>query len=145
MNKTITNEDAQKLIDFTLARTKTRILNKAIKEFSVQVLYSKHKNELKSTYPELMPTDLWYSIAMSEAFEEFKVPEIECKYLDRKLKTIRKIAVSRHLPMSKKAPYKKEYNELVLKFNELIEPQNKLIKRYKKVQSKKTNPKNKEE
>jgi hypothetical protein len=116
-----------------LKRLSIAEFNKGIREFSVQALYSRCKNELKRKYPELMPSDLHYSVKMSEAFEEFKVPSIKLKEMEFKMRGVRKRAVSRHLPMAKKADYKKEYNILVREFNQLLEPQQKLIKRYKKL------------
>lgn len=124
------------LIDFVLSRTTVRHLNIALKEYSVQALYCRCKRELMTKYSDLMPTDLNYSVSMSNAFEEFKVPEIRCKDMEVEMRKTRKLAVSKYLPVGKKSEYKKQYNELVKEFNSLIEPQSRLIKRFKKLQGK---------
>ena len=121
------------IVDFVLSRTSVSRLNSGLKEYSTQRIYSAQKNALKTAFPEEMPTDLHYSVKTKEAFKEFEVDEIWCKEEERNLIKMRKHAVSRYLPAKRKQEVRKEYNERVRAFNKAIEPQAKLIKRWKKL------------
>lgn len=122
------------LVRFVLERTKPDYFNESIKRFSIQMLYSRQKRELMSVYRELMPTPLYYSVAMSEAFREYKCDEIDCPKLLFKIDRLRGL-----LPWYKKsnlirwAEKVQEYNCLVKEYSEKLVPQNKLIKLYKKI------------
>lgn len=121
------------LVEYVLSKVSVKDFNAGINDFNCQRVYSKCKRQAMNDFPELMPTDLRYAVAMSEAFEPYKVPEIQLKEMERKINKVEKLAKSRYMPMAKKAKYRKEYNELVNEWNDLIEPQNKLIKRFKEI------------
>ena len=121
------------LVTYVLKRVSIKDFNAGINEFSCQRIYSKVKRQAMMDFPELMPTDLRYSVAMSEAFEPYKVPEIQLKEMEPKLRKLEKLAKSRYLPTDRKRHYRSEYNDMVREWNRLIEPQNKLIKRYKEL------------
>lgn len=131
----LTNKIKSEIVDYVLKNVNKKDFQAGINDFSCQRIYAKCKRALMSEYPELMYTDLRYAVALSEAFEEYKVPEIECKELDRELTKLRKLCVSRNLAMSKKYKYRSEYNEKVMYYNSLLEPQMKLIMRFKQVQN----------
>ncbi len=121
------------LVDYVLQKVSVKDFNAGIHEFSCQRIYSKCKRSAMTDFPELMPTDLRYAVAMSEAFEPYKVPEIELKEMERKINRVEKLAKSRHLPAQRKREYRQEYNALAKTWNEMIEPQNKLIERFKQI------------
>jgi len=130
----LTDELRKEILMFVLERSDVKHFNDSIKSFSVQRLYSKFKRELKATYPELMPTDLYYAITMADVFRPYKCDEIDCPALLRKIDN-----VSRYLPKNKlKAislyPAKViEHDLLVMEYSEKLKPQNELIKLFKKV------------
>lgn len=121
------------LVEYVLRKVSVKDFNAGINEFSCQRIYAKCKRSAMTDFPDLMPTDLRYAVAMSEAFGPYKVPEIQLKEMEREINKVEKLAKSRHMPMAKKHEYRKEYNELVNEWNDLIEPQNKLIKRFKEL------------
>lgn len=123
------------LVMFVLKRAPIYHFNQSIKNFSVQFLYSRYKRDLKGAYPELMPSDLEYSIAMCEAFRKYQCDEFKCPELLRKIDGIKRLLPT-YKKMNLKSYYEKaaEYNLLVTEYQEKLRPQNELIKLYKKVQ-----------
>jgi hypothetical protein len=122
------------LLMFVLERSDVQHFNASIKNFSVQQLYSRFKRELKSEYPELMPTDMYYSIVMCDVFREYRCDEIDCPALLRKIDLIKGL-----LPTYKRMNVERwtekviQHDLLVREYMEKLEPQNKIIKLYKKV------------
>ena len=130
----ITEELKNELVMFVLERAQIYHFNQSIKNFSVQFLYSRYKRELKAAHPELMPSDLQYSIAMCEAFRKYRCDEINCPELLRKIDGIKRL-----LPTYKKMNLERycekviEHDLLVSEYLDKLKPQNELIKLYKKV------------
>ena len=124
------------LVDYVLSRISIKRFNAAIHNYSVQQMYAIYKRDLMNDYPELMPTDLRYSVAMSEAFDRYEVDEIRLPKMERKLAKTRKMAVSRCLPSKRKREYREKFNEMVKECNAMLQPQEELIKRYKKIRKK---------
>lgn len=124
---------------FVLERTPIWFFNIATRYYSVQKLYSRCKQDLFRAYPDIMKGNLYYAIAMSEAFEEYKCCEVELPSLAHRLNVL-KHSISFYKkcrPTSEYSQKVEEYNALVEKYNELLAPQNKLIALYKKVQRQK--------
>jgi len=123
------------LVMFVLQRAPIYHFNQSVKSFSVQLLYSRYKRELKSAYPELMPSDLYYSIAMCEAFRKYQCDEFKCPALLRKIDAIKRLLPTyRKMNLERYCERIIEYNLLVTEYQEKLRPQNELIKLYKKVQ-----------
>jgi len=133
----LTEDIKRELFEFVLIRTSIRDFNIAIKKFNTQSLYARQKRTLKQAYPDLMPTDLYYSIVMCEVFKPYTCDEIECPKLLYQIDGIKKL-----LPTMKKvnintwAKYVAKHDLLVTDYSKLLEPQNKLIKEFKKLRRK---------
>ena len=132
LSKALKNE----LVDYVLSRISIKRFNAAIHNYSVQQMYAIYKCDLMNDYPDLMLTDLRYSVVMSEAFDRYKVDEIRLPKMERKLAKARKMAVSRYLSSKRKREYREKFNEIVEEYNAMLQPQEKLIKRYKKITKK---------
>jgi hypothetical protein len=132
----MTEELKQELVLFVLERTPIWFFNLATKSYSVQKLYARCKQDLFREYPNIMRGNLYYAIAMSEAFEDYQCNEVELPTLCHRLNVL-KHSMSFYKKCRPYAEYiqkVEEHNVLVEKYNELLLPQNKLITVYKKVQ-----------
>lgn len=138
MNRSeISEQLKEELRMFVLTRASIRLFNQATKEFSVSRLYYYFKRELMREYPELMMTDLWFSVIMCESFKPYQVNDVECTERRQKIdKLMRnyKLYPKYHAERTRIA---NEHDALVIIHNESIKPQNDLIKLFKKIQRKK--------
>jgi hypothetical protein len=134
----MTDSLKKELLNYVLENVPLHVFNNATKSFSVNRLYYWLKREMMREYKDVFQgSDLWFSVYMCEVFRPYKVEEIELTDMDRKLNTLK-----RHYKMysrfhPRKMELAKEHDELVVKFNSMLGPQNELIKLYKKAQRKK--------
>jgi hypothetical protein len=134
----LSEEMKEELRMFVLNRASVRLFNQATHEYSVRRLYYYFKRELMSEYTELMISDLWFSVIMCDAFKPYQVNEVECIDRERKINQVMRLykLYPKHHP--EKARLAKEHNELVEMHNASIEPQNKLISIFRKIQRSKS-------
>lgn len=131
----------KELVEYVLLKAPVWLLNDAIRDFSTQRLYSRYKRELMSDYKELMPGNLKYAIVMAEAFREYECDGAKCKELRYKIDELKRcIKLVKRSNPARYTQLVDEHNSLVSAYSELIEPQQKLIKLYKKLHRRKTNP-----
>jgi hypothetical protein len=136
--QTLTEDLKKELVMFVLDKCPVWHFNACTKAFSIQKLYGRYRKDLMAAYPELMPGNLYYAIAMSEAFSQYKCCEVECPRILHQIDTLKWQLF--HYPKYHPERVKKaqEYNDLVKVYNEMLKPQNKLIALYKKVQHQKS-------
>lgn len=132
---TISKETKLELITFVLSNTSVDRFNLCIKSFDTSYLYRSQKMSLISTYKELLGCPLNFGTIMGEVFSQYKTNDIECKGNNQKLDRLKnKIKLYRNTPMAEQLKcYIKEYNDLVIIQNNLLKPQNELIKLYKQL------------
>lgn len=134
----LSSEKYRELVMFVLDRTPIWFFNIATHEYSVQKLYARCKNELMSTYPDIMNGNLSYAIIMCDAFREYQVDEIKLKEIRFNLNKMKDMIsfYKKCRPMEYEHKVD-EYNSLTDEYNRLLLPQNQLIKLYKSLQKKK--------
>lgn len=131
----MTAEIKKELVEYVLLKSPVWLLNEAILAFSTQRLYSRYKRGLMSDYKELMPGNLNYAIAMCEAFSDYQVDEIACKELRHKIDALKyRIKLTKRFNPKLYNQLVDEHNALVGEYSEMIQPQQRLISLYKKVQ-----------
>lgn len=135
----MTTELKKELIEYVLLKSPVWLFNKATRSFSTQRLYSRYKRELMSDYKELMPGNLYYAIVMAEAFRDFQVDEIACKELRHKIDALKyRIKLSKPYNPEVYNKLVDEHNTMVVVYDTMIQPQQRLISLYKKVQKAKS-------
>lgn len=84
-----------------------------------------------SDFKDLMPYTLDYAIKMAEAFRDYQCDETACKNLRFQIDQLRyKIKLAKRYNGHQYSAMVDEHNILIDKYNELIQPQVKLIKLY---------------
>lgn len=132
--KVLPESKKMELLMFVLERTDISSFNTCTREFRVQPLYSRHKRELKSTYPDIMGSELDYAIVMADVFRPYQCDGIECPKLVRRIDALKRFLPKDNLKAVSYWPEKViEHDLLVTEYSKLLQPQNELIKIFKKV------------
>lgn len=127
----------KELVEYVLLKSPVWLFNEATRAFSTQRLYSRYKRELMSDYKEVMPGNLNYAIIMAEAFREFQVDEIACKETRHKIDILAyRLKLSKRYNSAVYSQLVDEHNALVESYRVMIEPQQRLIRLYKKLHKK---------
>jgi hypothetical protein len=131
----LSEEMKRELREYVLSNVPVRVFNQATKAFSVSTLYRYVKNDLMREYKHVFNgSELWFSVYMVQAFKPYQVDDIyllDMRFWIEKVYRNYKLMPKFH---PRKEQYRTEYNELVVKFNEMLAPQNELIKLYRKIQ-----------
>lgn len=130
------NELKNELVNFVLKNITVRQFNLAIKNFNNQLLWRFCKNKLMEKFPQYKSHNGYYTklnMAMTEALREYTCDEIECSNLRYKIDMLkRNISLYSKFHPARCAMIK-EHNYFIGVYNKLLEPQNNLIKLFKKV------------
>ncbi|MFB6456546.1 hypothetical protein ACE38W_14845 [Chitinophaga sp. Hz27] len=120
--------------EYTLKSTPDFVFKDAIREFSVQRIYDYSKRRLMKEFPNLMPSELHYSIIMAEVFSQYKCDDIACCNLLRDIEKLKGI-----LRQYKKTNTVRwiekvnDYNRMVKAYSEKVKPLSRLITKYKMI------------
>jgi hypothetical protein len=135
--KPLSENQQKEILNYILENTPVWLFNQATKSFSVQTIYRRFQKELMCEYPQELGSNLWFSIEMCKLFKPYQVDECSLPDMRFKLNQLN----NQHKMFSKYHPRKmelaKEHDAMVLVFNEMLRPQNDLIKLYKKIQKRK--------
>lgn len=135
--KTLTEQQQQEILNYILENTPVWLFNQATKAYSVQTIYRRFQKELMCKYPQELGSNLWFSIEMCKLFKPYQVDECSLPDMGWKINRLK----SQYKMFSKYHPRKSElaaeHDALVIAFNEMLKPQNDLIKLYKKIQKRK--------
>lgn len=126
----------EELLLFTLKRVTVKQFNLSIKNFQNQLLWRFVKTQLMEQYPQYKTHNGYctqLNMVMTEVFRPYTCEEIKLNDMRYKID-----ALERTLKMYQKLhPVRcaliKERNSLVIEYNELLKPQNDLIKLFKKI------------
>lgn len=133
----VSKELRSELLEFVLNKVDVVYFNQCIKRFHTQGLYSKYKRDLQAYYPDLLKSDLTYSILMCEVFRPYTCPEIKCNELRFEIDKIKRSYKLYPVLHPKRSVLAKEHDTLIVEYNRLLMPQNDLIKLFKKLRKNK--------
>lgn len=135
--KELTQELKTELLNYVLENVPVHVFNNAIKTFAVQRLYYWLKRELMREYKDLFRgSDLWFSVYMCEVFRPYKVEEILLADMSRSINEAKRLYKLFPKYHPRKDEYATKHDAMVTEFNDMLGPQNELIKLYKKARRK---------
>jgi hypothetical protein len=126
-------ERQNEILEYVLRNTSVSVFNANIKSFSTQRLYYNLKKDLMRAFPEL-DSDLEFALRMAEIFRPYTCDEVTCKENDSKLnRMLHTYKGIRRAHPGKALEIAREHDAIAVTQNKLLEPQNRLIKLYKKI------------